>query len=249
MESIPQDMDVQKRIFKSSLGPPLLRYMALLFLIFCIGILPAYAGRILHYKTYHPNSGEISNRFRYTIEENLSGGYRVHWIIEEDGSKTQEDYTLDEHFETLRFRVVNVQDETDYTGERKGGTVFIHGRFKGKKVESATTIDERPFYYNPKLGLAEFARSGEKVKKFWGFQNRELKVYPMRVTNEGLEVISIGKRSVEAVKIYWTVDDFRSAFFKRTYWFRPSDGLYLKQKTEGGKFRELVSEEGGEDAQ
>ena len=238
-------MNDQKEILKRPQEFSLLRYAALFLSMFCIGTMSAQASRTLHYKTYHPQTGEITNRFYYTIEKNFSGGYQAHWVIDEDGSRTEEDYTLDERFATLRFRVVNVEDQTDYVGERKEDSVFIRGQFKGEKVEHTVMIDERPFYYNPKLGLTEFVRSGREEGRFWGFQNKELKAYPMKATNEGSDIISVNGRKVEAVKVYWTVDDFLSAFFKRTYWFRGSDGLYLKQKTSGGKFRELISEEGG----
>ncbi|HQP10208.1 MAG TPA: hypothetical protein PKV41_02350 [Candidatus Omnitrophota bacterium] len=204
---------------------------------------PVFAAHVLYYKTYHSGTGEIFNRFHCSIARNSSGGYQVHWVIEENGTATEEDYALNENFETMRFRVVNLPEQTDYVGERRNNYIFIRGQFKGKKVEHGIEIDARPLYYNPKIGLTAFVQSGRKEEKFWGFQNRELKVYPMKATNEGPETISVGGRDVEAIKVHWTVDDFRSAFFKRTYWFRQADGLYLKQKSSDGTFRELVSEE------
>lgn len=238
-------MNVQKKFFRSFPRIPVLGYAVRSLVVFLFLVSPAYAGRVVHYKTYHPGTGEEFNRFTCSSEKNLSGGYQVHWVIEEGGRVTEEDYTLDEYFGTLRFRVVNVDEKTDYIGERKERLVFIRGRFKGEKIERTMEIDERPFYYNPKVGLAAFVCSGETQGTFWGFQNKELNVYPMKATNEGPDRISVNGKDVEAIKIHWTIDDFRSVFFKRTYWFRGSDGLYLKQKTGGGKFRESVSEEGG----
>jgi hypothetical protein len=237
-------MNLQKKILKSS-SPSWIFLRATLILAFLwMTMVPAFAARVLHYKTYHPGTGEVLNRFDYSIEQNPSGGYQVHWVIEEGGIKTEEDYVLNGDFETLRFRVVNADEKTDYIGERRGNVVFIRGQFKGEKMDHGLAIDSRPFYYNPKVGLTAFVRSGRKEERFWGFQNKELKVYPMKATNGGLETISVGGRDVEVVKVYWTVDDFRSVFFKRTYWFRKSDGMYLKQESTGGTFRELVSEEG-----
>ncbi len=238
-------MSVQKKFFVRSKGANILRYVALFLIISSRLVLPANAARTFHYKTYHPKTGEVTNQFYYSIEEALSGGYQVHWVIDERGAKTEEDYVLGENFETLRFRVVNVEEETDYVGERRENSIFVRGQFKGEKVERIMAIDSRPFYYNPKLGLAGFVRSGKKKGKFWGFQNKELNVYPMKAINKGLESIAVAGRGTKAIKVYWTVDDFRSAFFKRTYWFR-ADSQYLKQKSDGGKFRELVSEENGE---
>lgn len=242
-------MQLRKKIFKELPQAFLFKKIAVCFLTLGVMIGPAYAARTVHYKTYHPGTGEITNRFYYSIDSNLSGEYQVHWIIDEDGTKTEEDYILDGQLATLRFRVVNVEDGTDYVGEREDDSIFVRGRFKGEKVERMMAIDERPFYYNPKIGLRAFVLSAEKEKKFWGFQNRELKVYPMKAVREGPERIVVAGQEVEAIQIYWTVDDFRSAFFKRTYWFRASDGLYIKQRSKGGTFREMVSEEGSEDVQ
>lgn len=237
-------MVVQKKIFKGfPWGPGLGSAVLSLLCVLCFAVPSADAGKIVHYKTYHPGTGEEFNLFYCSIEKNLSGGYQVHWVMKEGGAVTEEDYTLDEYFDTLRFRVVNIDEKTDYIGERKERSVLIRGRFKGERIERAMAIDDRPFYYNPKIGLAAFVRSGRKQGKFWGFQNKELKVYPMKATNEGPDTISVNGKKVEAVTVHWTVDDFRSAFFKRVYWFRESDGLYLKQKADGGKFRELVSEQ------
>ena len=237
-------MKVQKKIFNGFIRTSILVYAALSLLMVHLMALSAYAAKVVHYKTYHPRTGEEVNRFYGSTEKNLSGGYHVHWVIEEGGVTTQEDYTLDEYFGTLRFRVVNADEKTDYAGERKEDRLFIRGQFKGEKIERAMEIDERPFYYNPKIGLAAFVLSGEKQGTFWGFQNKELKAYPMKAIHGGPDTISVNGKDVEAVKVYWTVNDFRSVFFKRTYWFRGADGLYLKQRTDGGKFRELVSEEG-----
>lgn len=239
-------MKVRRKIFIRSPKGFFLGVIVFSLLLVLLFVVPAaHARQILHYKTYHPESGKEFNRFHCLMEKNSSGGYQVHWTIEESGVITEEDYTLNEHFETLRFKVVNIKEKTDYAGERKGNTLLIQGQFKGEEIAKTVLIDDRPFYYNPKIGLAAFIRSGGKQIRFWGFQNKELKAYPMKAINEGLEWISVSGEDIEAVKVYWTVDDFRSAFFRRTYWFRPSDGLYLKQKTDAGKFRELISEEGG----
>jgi hypothetical protein len=236
-------MCIRKKIFEQFRRFFTLRHITILCVFLGAAVLPAHATLIFHYKTHHPGTGEISSRFYCSLEQNLSGGYQAYWVINENGAKTEEDYVLNEYFETLRFRVVNIEEKTDYIGERADGSVLIRGRFKGSEIERTIPIDERPFYYNPKLGLMGFVKSGKTEERFWGFQNRELKIYPMKATRAGHEVISVDGKDVEAVKVYWTVDDFRSAFFKRTYWFRASDGLYVKQKTGDGKFRELIGEE------
>jgi len=232
------------KIFLSILNfSPYNTHVTVFIAILCFGISPVYAQKQAHYKTYDPQSGKITNRFHALIENIPSEGYNVHWVIEEGDFKIVEDYILSKDHRTLWWHVVDDQRKTNYTGERKGNELLISGLFSGIQIQKTIQLDDKAFYYNPKLGLVDFIRSGKKSEIFWGFRQDELKVYPMKAINEGVEVISVGGRDVEAIKVYWTVNDFRSTFFRRTYWFRKSDGMYVKQKVGGGRFRELVSEQ------
>ena len=211
--------------------------------ILCFSLSLVYAQKQAHYKTYDSQTGRVINRFHTRVENIPSGGYKVHWVSEEDDFKIVEDYILGQDYETLWWHVVDDQRKTDYTGERKRNELFINGLVSGVQIQKIIQLDDKAFYYNPKFGLVDFVRSEKESETFWGFQHDELKVYPMKATNKGVEVISVGGEDVEAIKVYWTVNDFRSIFFKRAYWFRKSDGLYIKQEVGIGKFRELVSEQ------
>ena len=211
--------------------------------LFCLSVALVYAQKQISYKTYDPQTGEVSNRLYALVEDIPSGGYKIHWVIEGNGFKVEEDYILGPDHETLWWHVVDDQRKTDYTGERKRNEIFIDGQFSGTRIQKIIQIDKKAFYYNPKFGLVNFVRSGKEAESFWGFRQDELKVYPMKAVNKGAEIITVDGGDVEAIKVDWTVDDFRSFFFRRTYWFRKSDGLYIKQMVDGGKFRELVSEQ------
>jgi len=192
---------------------------------------PVYAQKQARYKTYEPKTGKVTNRFTTLVENIPSGGYKVHWVSEEGDFKIVEDYILGKDYDTLWWHVVDDQRKTEYTGERKGNELLISGLFSGIQIQKTIQLDDKAFYYNPKFGLVNFIRSEKESETFWGFRHDELKVYPMKAINKGVEVISVGGQDVEAIKVYWTVNDFRSTFFKRTYWFRKSDGLYIKQKS------------------
>lgn len=210
---------------------------------FCFGVPMIHAQKQTHYKTYDSKTGEIINHFYTTVENISSGRYKVHLVREKGDFKVKEEYVLGPDHETLWWHVVDDQRKTDYIGERKGNELLIDGQFSGVQISKTIQLDGKAFYYNPKFGLVHFVRSGKKSEMFWGFRHDELKVYPMKAINKGEEVISVGGEDVEAIKVYWTVNDFRSTFFKRVYWFRKSDGMYIKQMVGDGKFRELVSEQ------
>jgi len=49
-------------------------------------------------------------------------------------------------------------------------------------------------------------------------------------------------QDVEAVEVYWAPVGIGAQFFHRTYWFRKSDGVFIKQEGSNDKARELIKE-------
>ena len=157
--------------------------------LFCLSVALVYAQKQISYKTYDPQTGEVSNRLYALVEDIPSGGYKIHWVIEGNGFKVEEDYILGPDHETLWWHVVDDQRKTDYTGERKRNEIFIDGQFSGARIQKIIQIDKKAFYYNPKFGLVNFVRSGKEAESFWGFRQDELKVYPMKAVNKGQRLL------------------------------------------------------------
>ena len=65
----------------------------------------------------------------------------------------------------------------------------------------------------------------------------------MKAENKGVETITVSGKKVEAIRVKWGLTGLRSKFYGQTFWFRQSDGVYLKSKVEHSEFSELVSEE------
>jgi hypothetical protein len=78
---------------------------------------------------------------------------------------------------------------------------------------------------------------------FWSLRTDTLEEYKMIATRQGVENIIIRKRPTFAAKVYLTTANPLFRAFKRTYFFRLNDGLFLKQEYADGRVRELVKEE------
>ena len=65
----------------------------------------------------------------------------------------------------------------------------------------------------------------------------------MKTENKGVETITVSGKKVETIRVKWGLTGLRSKFYGQTFWFRKSDGVYLKSKVEHGEFSELISEE------
>ncbi len=203
----------------------------------------ALAEKVLSYRTYDEKTGVVVNTFDITIGDIQGGQRTVYWKKKEGKYITLEEYVLDRQYATLSWKVNRPGDQTFYVGKREGNMLLLNGKLDGKAFNKKIKIDGKPFYYNPKLGLVQFVKSGKHSLKFWALRNDDVTEYLMVAQNKGPEIIKINGQDVEAIKVNWTLPDFRSAFFKRVYWFRKSDNLYIRQKASKNQIRELVKEQ------
>jgi len=202
----------------------------------------AFAEREFFYRTYDEKTGEAVNTFSITVEDMQEGERIVYWKKKEGKYLTIEEYILDAEYATKSWKVKRPSDQTFYVGQRKGNVLILNGKLKGKPLNKQIKIDEKPFYYNPKLGLRKFVLSRKPSAQFWALRNDDVTEYLMEAQNKGPETIKISGQNIEAIRVHWTLPDFRSAFFKRVYWFRESDGYYIRQKASKNQIRELVKE-------
>jgi len=216
----------------------------LILIFICLSFIqPAWAEKVLSYRTYNQKTGETVNHFTITIGDVIKDTRKVSWEKIEGKDVTLEEYLLDAHYATQKWKVLRPKNDTNYTGERRGDTLFLQGQLNGKRLNKYIKIDHRPFYYNPKLGLMNFVLSKKKSSKFWAMRNDDCTEYLMEAKNKGPDLIQIAGQNIEVIRVHWTLPDFRSAFFKRVYWFRASDGMYIRQETSKNQIRELIHEQ------
>ena len=202
---------------------------------------PSQAAQTYFYESF-TNSGTSINTFFIRINDFILGKRKV-LLQREAQNKDIEQYVLDEDYATVSWQVTNTSVRTSYFGQREGDTIIIQGRLEGSSVNLSLTIDEKPFYFNPKLGLMQFVRSGHSKSRFWTLRHDNLDPFILEAKNKGEEVIDVNGHNTVAVRVDWTIPGWRSVFFKRTYWFRKSDGIYVKQLSNDGTVRVLIREE------
>lgn len=213
--------------------------LAVLLIFICSA---SYAENVLTYRTYLKKTQETTDNFYITIGDMKDNKRVIIWNKEEEGINITEEYVLDKDYATLSWKVKTSDGLTDYVGVRRQGELYLKGKFNGVGIDKKIEIDEKPFYFNPKLGLMGFVASGERSAEFWGMRNDQLTVFLMKARNKGVKNIKVNGRDEKAIKVYWALSRLSQLFFKRNYWFRESDGLYIKQETSGGKLRELIDE-------
>ena len=106
--------------------------------------------------------------------------------------------------------------------------------FKGKEITKELKIDNRPWYQAWNLSFSRFVLSGRGRQEFWTLRDSDLKEFVMVVIRENEEVIELNGQAVEAVKVKVTLNNWMSKFWKVHYWFRKSDGVFLRYEGANG---------------
>jgi len=193
------------------------------------------------YKDFNIKTGNIVKMYEKTIVENKLGGVTTTRKIKGKNYIQDEVYVLDEDFATIEWNIQNDRDKTDLKGKREGDTLIIEGIQDRRPVKKSITLDERPLFNHPKVNLTSFVRSGDTSIEFWGLRKSTLKKYLMEAFKEGEETITVDGQPVEVMSVKIVPKDgLLKKYYKRTYYFRSSDGLFVKKKPSKGRSTELI---------
>jgi hypothetical protein len=155
---------------------------------------------------------------------------------------------LDFNLATKEWKLHNKGEDTDLTAQRSDNSIAIKGDFKGKEITKELKIGNRPWYQAWNLSFGRFVLSGRERQEFWTLRESDLKEFVMVVLREKEEIIELNGEAVETVKVKVTLNNWMSKFWEVHYWFRKSDGVFLRCEGANGPpgtpltVTELVSE-------
>ena len=87
------------------------------------------------------------------------------------------------------------------------------------------------------------ALSGEPKINFWTLRRDKMGKLPMQAVNKGKTKIKVNGKKVAVIKVYYSITPkIREKYYNHTFYYRKSDGLYVKKEEMDGKVEELVKE-------
>ena len=131
---------------------------------------------------------------------------------------------------------------------RQGDLISLSGVANDKTISLCKYVDGIDWYGSVLL-LKNFVLSGDETRLFYVTKPEEERLVKLKAIREGEEAILVNGKAMDTVRVRFTMPDFRSIFWSSTYWFRTTDGLFVKSdETRGGpgspKVKvELLSEE------
>lgn len=211
-------------------------------MMLCITSTALAETRTYSYKKHKARGRRIVNEYDLKIKPLENGHLHFSRTIVSRRYTKDEEFELDENYETVKWSTKNVKEETDYSGVLEDRVITLQGTLEGKDVSKTIKLeDDRPFYFSPKFNLTKFVLSDEKELKFWMLRKDKLTEYLMEVKKLGEVKTTVDGNEVDAIKIRLAATGKGAKYYKRTYFYRKTDGMFLKRKALDGAVTELIS--------
>ena len=190
--------------------------------------LPASAQTML---TYRDRTGHVEIIINMWKEE-LPSGFMFHSLlsngdiyrVEIDGSK-----------QTISYRFASPSRRTSYLARREGNTILVEGTLNGSPVSRQLPIDATTWMESMEWSLGEYAMSGStRPVHFWVVQPFEAMAYALQATGEPEENIVVNGQTQLAKRVRVRPAGILAPFWSSIYWFRPSDGRFLRNEAVRG---------------
>jgi len=136
---------------------------------------------------------------------------------------------------TLRYAFASPARRTAYTATREGNQISLQGTLNDQPLSRRFRIDSHPWFQSMEWSLQPLILSGSSQPLvFWVLQPFEGRVYLMQAHEERTEEIDVDSRTVEAMRVRVSPWGILSAVWSSLYWFRPSDGEFLRYEAVRG---------------
>jgi len=199
-------------------------------------------------KEYTFHVKEKKRQYKNIIKiQNKHGVYYYNSILTEKGEQDiVADAKLNMDFETLEWREINPRKNINVVAVRKGNVIFLTGTFDNKhNNKKEIYIDERKWQQIYQLSMMRFAakQSKENWVEFWCLNpDRPGNAMVLSAVKKKKETIELYGEKMEAQKLRISIAGFLSMFWSGNYWYRPSDGFFVRAKISGDVFVELRDE-------
>jgi len=129
---------------------------------------------------------------------------------------------------TTKFTHIDSTRNIDLTAIYDGANVILKGTSEGKIIDEIIKLDKAPWKQSMSYSLSEFALGDEDKIEYWIIRLDKFKGEKMQADKAGIEDITINGKLYHAIKVKISAAGLRSKFWSGHYWFRSSDGLFLK---------------------
>ena len=192
--------------------------------------------------TYQEKTGGQLTTHQFEIQR-IADGFQIRLTSRENNSTILQTFTLNSDLETLAWTFQEAEKQTTVTARREGKFIQLSGTHKGKAVKKKYKTKKLPWNQLFNKGLEPFVRSNGKKTRFRAIGTRgpgDMKITSFTVKRiKNMEVIKINGQDVATIHIKISLSGLLSIFWTGHYWFRQSDGIFLRYKGKNGPGKPL----------
>ena len=118
--------------------------------------------------------------------------------------------------------------DTEIHVKRIENKLYMVGTSKGQKVNRVIRLDDSPWFQPLSYSLRYFLASDQSSVEFWIIRSDNLSVIKMKAVKDAIEEIQIDDKRFSSHKIVVSPDGFAGYLWSGRYWYRVSDGLFLR---------------------
>jgi hypothetical protein len=131
-------------------------------------------------------------------------------------------------YDTIRWTVLNKDEQTDLMAQRYDDIIVIKGRFKGQPIEKTLTIDSGPWYQATSLSLRDLIASDDTERIFWTIRYDTLTAHRIRAVKQSQETVQMVGNQLSLIHIRLTLPGMLAPLWKSNYWFSLPDGVFFR---------------------
>jgi hypothetical protein len=136
---------------------------------------------------------------------------------------------VSEGYEIRLLRFIDTGENIDLEVERKGEATEVRGIFHNSPIKKTIkTDDDSPWCQFFELKFPRFITSDETRFNYWVFFGYEPSMFKMLAEKTSVEKITVNGKTEETWHVVVKPEGFYSVFWHADYWFRKTDGAYLK---------------------
>lgn len=198
-----------------------MKHICLYSIIVLLLPLPIFAQK----RTYLSKCGDRQETIVWQ-EKKING--KIYLYVTQENE--QHEYVMNMSFQTERWRVTNMQLQTDLTIELRNNIYSITGKFKGKSIEKTIKSNGYAWYQNIAYNAGVLLKD-EKTVKYECFRPDNIKLYTMEAKAQGIELLN----GMNAYKINVSLTGILSALWSCSYYFDPETLNFVGYKGVNGK--------------
>jgi hypothetical protein len=183
--------------------------------------------------TYREVEGNITVTHTLTVTPAPPG-----WSIElasrrSGGDAVRQTFRAAADFSTLAWTFSDPARRMELAAGVQGDEIVLSGSFAGAKVDKRFAAGGAPWNQLFQMGLVPFVQGNDESRQFRSIGTQgpgELKIGKFTVKRQGEEKVILAGKEVETVHLRISLSGLLSIFWHGDYWFRESDGRFLRYR-------------------